>query len=50
VDTRETSVVVAIVASILLIAGTNPYLLAAFGLTPIILSVAWLDHSRAAPS
>ena len=33
----------AIIVSILVVSATNPYLLAAFGLAPIILSVAWLD-------
>jgi O-antigen ligase/polysaccharide polymerase Wzy-like membrane protein len=46
VSPREASVVVAVVASILLIAATNPYLLAAFGLCPIVLSAAWLSESR----
>ncbi len=43
VGPREASVVVAIVASLLVTGGTNPYLLAAFGLFPILAMIAWLD-------
>jgi hypothetical protein len=37
------SVVVAIVASVLLVGATNPYLFAAFGLFPILAAAAWLE-------
>jgi hypothetical protein len=37
------SVTVAIVASVLLVGATNPYLFAAFGLFPILAAVAWLE-------
>lgn len=43
VPPREASVVVAIVAPLLVTGGTNPYLLAAFGLFPILATIAWLD-------
>jgi hypothetical protein len=43
VEPRKTSVVVAIVLSILVIGATNPYLFAAFGLCPILVAIAWLD-------
>jgi len=43
VVSRETSVVVGIVAPLLVTGGTNPYLLAAFGLFPILATIAWLD-------
>lgn len=43
VSRTEAAVPVAIIASILVVGATNPYLLAAFGLAPIILSIAWLD-------
>lgn len=43
VSSREMAVVVAIVASIGLTGATNPYFLAAFGLMPVILMIAWLD-------
>ena len=42
VPPRETSVVIAIVASVLFVGGTNPSFLAAFGLAPVILCLAWL--------
>lgn len=40
---HEMAVVVAVVGSVLLTSATNPYLLAAFGLVPILVSVAWLE-------
>lgn len=46
VSPRESSVVVSIVASIGLTGATNPYFLAAFGLMPIIVMIAWLDPMR----
>jgi hypothetical protein len=45
VTPRATSVVVAIVVPLLVTGGTNPYLLAAFGLFPILATIAWLDPS-----
>lgn len=42
-DAREAAVPIAIVASLLVLGATNPYLTAAFGLAPIILCVAWLE-------
>lgn len=45
VSPRGASVVVAIVVSLLVTGGTNPYLLAAFGLFPILATIAWLDPS-----
>jgi hypothetical protein len=43
VGRRETSVVVGIVGPLLVTGGTNPYLLAAFGLFPILATIAWLE-------
>ena len=43
VTPREASVVLGIVAPLLVTGGTDPYLLAAFGLFPILATVAWLD-------
>jgi hypothetical protein len=40
---RETSVVIAIVVSVLIVGATNPYLFAAFGLLPVIVGIGWLD-------
>ena len=40
---RTAAVPIAIVASVLVVSATNPYLLAAYGLLPILLSIAWLD-------
>jgi O-antigen ligase len=47
VGPREASVVVGVVAPLLVTGGTNPYLLAAFGLFPILTMIAWLDPSDA---
>jgi len=49
VSRHEAAVVVSIVASIGLTGATNPYFLAAFGLMPIIVMIAWLDPLRALP-
>jgi O-antigen ligase len=46
---HESAVVVSIVASIGLTGATNPYFLAAFGLMPIIVMIAWLDPMRPPP-
>jgi len=43
VPQREFSVVVAILASVLVVGATNPYILAAFGLMPILIMIAWLE-------
>jgi hypothetical protein len=43
VSRRETAIVMSIVASIGITGATNPYFLAAFGLMPIIVMIAWLD-------
>ncbi len=43
VTRQEAAVPFAIIVSVLVVGATNPYLLAAFGLAPIILSIAWLD-------
>ena len=43
VSRREAVVVVSIVGSIMVSGATNPYFLAAFGLMPIIVMIAWLD-------
>ena len=45
VSARGGAIVVAIIASVLLAAGTNPYLFAAFGLFPILATVAWLESA-----
>jgi hypothetical protein len=43
VTAREAAVPGAIILSLLVTGATNPYLTAAFGLAPIVLSIAWLD-------
>jgi len=43
VPPRELAVVVAILVSVLAVGATNPYILAAFGLLPILVCVAWLQ-------
>ena len=40
---REAAVPVAVIASLLALGATNPYLTAAFGITPLLLMIAWLD-------
>ena len=45
VSKREMAVVVAVVGSILVTSATNPYVLAAFGLMPILAMIAWLEPS-----
>jgi hypothetical protein len=47
VTRREVAVVVAIVLAVLLAGATNPYVLAAFGLGPIVLAIAWLEPGPA---
>jgi O-antigen ligase/polysaccharide polymerase Wzy-like membrane protein len=46
VTPRAAAVPLAILVSLLLLGATNPYLLAAFGLCPIILTLAWLEPQR----
>lgn len=43
VSPRELSVVIAILIAVLLTGATNPYVLAAFGMTTLLVCVAWLD-------
>ena len=43
VSRNEMSVVLAIVGSVLITSATNPYILAAFGMLPVLISVAWLE-------
>ena len=43
VTRHEAAVPMAIILLLLVVGATNPYLLAAFGLAPILLSIAWLD-------
>lgn len=43
VDRREAVVPMAVILSVLIATASNPYLLAAYGLLPIIATVAWLD-------
>lgn len=43
---RSASVPFAIVASILLVGASNPYLFAAFGIIPILVATAWLDDAE----
>jgi hypothetical protein len=40
---HEMAVVIAVVGSMLITSATNPYILAAFGLLPVLVSVAWLE-------
>jgi len=42
---RSGAIVVAIVVGVLLAGATNPYLFAAFGLFPILATVAWLESA-----
>jgi hypothetical protein len=44
VPAREAAVIVAIVSAVLLAGATNPYVLAAFGLGPFVLAMAWLER------
>lgn len=46
VQPREMAVVVAILVSVLAVGATNPYILAAFGLLPILICVAWLQPAE----
>ncbi|HEY5479595.1 MAG TPA: hypothetical protein VIJ84_08280 [Gaiellaceae bacterium] len=43
VPARGGAIVVAIIASVLLVSATNPYLFAAFGFFSILATVAWLE-------
>lgn len=43
VDRLACAPIIAILASILIVGATNPYILSAFGLCPIIMCIAWLD-------
>ncbi len=48
---QEVSVVIGIIVSVLLVAAVNPYILAAFGLMPLLACIAWLDPvARADPT
>jgi hypothetical protein len=49
VSRHEAAVVVALVASVLVAGATNPYLLAAFGLWPLLISIAWLQPAPDRP-
>jgi hypothetical protein len=40
---REAAVPIAVLSSVMVLWATNPYLAAAFGQAPIVLSIAWLD-------
>jgi hypothetical protein len=40
----------AIILSILVASATNPYLMGAFGIMPILLAIAWLDPVESAPT
>jgi hypothetical protein len=42
-DRRDAAVPIAVLVALLLVGATNPYLVAAFGLAPVILMIAWLD-------
>jgi hypothetical protein len=50
VDRRELAVPAAIILSILVASATNPYLMGAFGIMPILLAIAWLDPVESAPT
>ena len=43
VEQREAAVPIAVLMSLLAVGATNPYLVASFGLAPIVLMVCWLD-------
>jgi hypothetical protein len=43
VDRRELAIVISVILSIAATGATNPYFLAAFGLMPILVMIAWLD-------
>jgi hypothetical protein len=36
-------VVLAIIGSVLITSATNPYILASFGMLPVLICVAWLE-------
>ena len=46
VSREAATLVLAIVPSVLLTGATNPYILAAFGLAPILTAVAWLETAQ----
>jgi O-antigen ligase/polysaccharide polymerase Wzy-like membrane protein len=50
VPPSEASVVIAIIASLLLTGASNPYVLAAFGILPVLAGVAWLEAERPSSS
>lgn len=50
ISRREASVPIAIVASILAVSASNPYLFAAYGLMPVLVAVVWLDPMGADPA
>ena len=43
VPRRELAAVMAILVSVLVVGATNPYILAAFGLMPMLICIAWLE-------
>ena len=43
VSRREAAVPIALIVALLAVGATNPYLVASFGLAPIVLMVCWLD-------
>jgi hypothetical protein len=43
VSRHEMGVVLAIIGSVLITSATNPYILAAFGMLPVLICVAWLE-------
>ncbi len=43
VTAREAAVPLAVVGALLAVGATNPYLVASFGIAPIVLMIAWLD-------
>jgi hypothetical protein len=44
VGAREAAVIVAVLSSVLLAGASNPYILGALGVLPMLISVAWLDR------
>ena len=43
VEPREAAVPIAVLVALLAVGATNPYLVASFGLAPVVLMVCWLD-------
>jgi hypothetical protein len=50
VSRRQAAVPIAVVTTLVLLGATNPFLVASFGLAPIVLMICWLDPFRSRAS